>query len=517
MTDVICKLGENINKVMDDLPIDSTIILSAGIWRVNLLITRSITIKGADGATLDGGQLGSVFKIDRPGLKVSLNNLEIFNGMSVSGGGLNLSADSEVTIENCIMMGNHASTTGGAISVTRGNLFIENSTFIKNEAQMGGIFTAGNDARVVIKNCIFKENKSAFSHNCYIDSGSNVEFVQCKFNDANADDLFSTNDGIGQDIYITGTLTRQPVVLIKDCVFENNPLSIDMGEYAGKLNISGTICPETFKYLNGFEDIGKNQFLDLGLLEPISKITLGHHFDLLSLLIGIDKNILADFELTNELKPLARLGIIRSSSNGRFNLMQGVGKLVLGYSQADFTIHLIKSVYNPKNTLPKRQTQILLHHYSHGFVEQDIAENGDHSLRFIDLDLNSDMLSSFFVGKSQIMTPEQDDQFDLPMPVLGEIFQLLPFENKILELLTQSQFAKAKIEKIMALISSLRSLLIIAIQLPGTLPLPSGLILTKDDGVLPMNLSVRQNKGTLKSVSLENFLVRLFKEMHSKG
>jgi Ca2+-binding RTX toxin-like protein len=115
---------------------NSTIELQEGA----LNIRDSVTIRGENNITVDGGDLSGVFNVnngkEEDVINVSLDGLTITGGNSAESGGGIVNAE-RLQISNSSLEDNAAAVDGGAIANT-GILTIINSTLSNNNAQSGG-------------------------------------------------------------------------------------------------------------------------------------------------------------------------------------------------------------------------------------------------------------------------------------------------------------------------------------------------------------------------------------------
>ena len=119
---------------------------SAGVCTINLTaslptITSPVSIvgPGPDKLTVrpvTGGQF-NILAINATGSSVSISGLTISNAISPGGSGGIANGNGTLTVTNCVISGNQATTTGGGIS-NGDTLNIVNSTISNNQAQTGG-------------------------------------------------------------------------------------------------------------------------------------------------------------------------------------------------------------------------------------------------------------------------------------------------------------------------------------------------------------------------------------------
>ena len=99
-------------------------------------ITGNIVING-NGHIINGNGRARLFDISN-GAHVTIENIQLINGIGENGGAILASANTEVIIINASFSQNTASTAGGAI-YSEGVLNVDNSTFKNNTAESGSI------------------------------------------------------------------------------------------------------------------------------------------------------------------------------------------------------------------------------------------------------------------------------------------------------------------------------------------------------------------------------------------
>ena len=111
-------------------PDGAVICLAPGTHRVNLDLTESVTLRGADGAVLDGGGRGPVVRVGAHGTQVRLENLTLRGGAHEFGSGVLVEGYSDVTLVGCTVDGNRRGPGGGAgLGARRGTVRIEGGRF----------------------------------------------------------------------------------------------------------------------------------------------------------------------------------------------------------------------------------------------------------------------------------------------------------------------------------------------------------------------------------------------------
>lgn len=129
------------------VPFDN-INVSAGTYSENVVISKSLTIQGADASStiVDGTDTDSVFTIEGS-VAVTLTNMTITNGNSsntvpiIEGGGIYVERG-DVTLDSVVVSNNFASN-GGGIATSGGKLTILNSRIMNNIAANSTLASGG--------------------------------------------------------------------------------------------------------------------------------------------------------------------------------------------------------------------------------------------------------------------------------------------------------------------------------------------------------------------------------------
>lgn len=109
-------------------------------------ITDTLAIEGpgADLLTISGSGLTRVLSV-APGVSLTLSGVTIAGALAPAGapgGGLQVLAGADVTLQDCVFSGN-AAASGGAVSITQGALRVERCTFVGNDATAGATGAGG--------------------------------------------------------------------------------------------------------------------------------------------------------------------------------------------------------------------------------------------------------------------------------------------------------------------------------------------------------------------------------------
>ena len=166
-----------------------TIAVPAGTYIENVLINRSVTIRGAGPklTQVDGsGEYDSVFLIaSTPPSACATGRFVTLEGMTITGGkgppegqpfrnggGISASPGVDLVVNNCVVTGNSTYGNGGGISVANGRLTVIDSVISHNTAFAispsgeysggGGIRIAGCPSDLTVVNSVIEQNVSDY-------------------------------------------------------------------------------------------------------------------------------------------------------------------------------------------------------------------------------------------------------------------------------------------------------------------------------------------------------------------
>lgn len=108
----------------------------------HLRLTDSTDIQGPGPATLtiSGNNASRIFYVRSAGVNVTISGLTLTQGNNPSGGAIRFEQSGNLTINNCTLTGNTATSKGGAVFArsNTGSISISNSTVSGNTVTMGG-------------------------------------------------------------------------------------------------------------------------------------------------------------------------------------------------------------------------------------------------------------------------------------------------------------------------------------------------------------------------------------------
>lgn len=147
----------HIQQVLDRYADVAAIYVSAGLFRENLVMSRSypsVRIEGAGaGLTIvDGGQAGPCLTLSGTGA-CTVRGIAMRNGRADRGGAI-LSAGYRLTVSRCLLSGNAATASGGGIYAANLNVDVNNSTIAGNAAAVGGAIDVSHATTSIVNSMI---------------------------------------------------------------------------------------------------------------------------------------------------------------------------------------------------------------------------------------------------------------------------------------------------------------------------------------------------------------------------
>ncbi|MEJ2751033.1 MAG: hypothetical protein P8183_24475, partial [Anaerolineae bacterium] len=140
-TDIVtvCASGCDYTTISDAVylaPEGSIVDVQAGTYNENVVITQSLTVQGQGSTTIvDGQENGSVIEIT-PGSAVTIKQMVLQNGLSVSGGG-GVYNDGTLTLTNLLIQNNVADCADGGGVLNLSQLTLQDVIFTNNTAPFG--------------------------------------------------------------------------------------------------------------------------------------------------------------------------------------------------------------------------------------------------------------------------------------------------------------------------------------------------------------------------------------------
>lgn len=203
--------GGDLATALASAPDGAILCLPPGTYGGSHELTRSVTLRGlGDGVVLDADASGFVIGVQTDKITVALEGITLTGGSWEAGGGLTLTGRSEVTITGCTIKGNAAPTYGGGgLYASRGTLRVKDSIIEGNRSGWGGGVLADTVATVALEGTTVRGNTGARGGGIAVRDGALLELTGSTVAGNTA------SDADGAPIYVAGTTTRGPEVVIR--------------------------------------------------------------------------------------------------------------------------------------------------------------------------------------------------------------------------------------------------------------------------------------------------------------
>ena len=203
----------NLKQALDSSKNGDTIIINDGIFsgenNTNLVISKSLTLKAAEGATpiFNGQSKNRIFVIQSP--NVTLDGLTFVNGNVPKFGGALLIENSNTNIRNCTFRNCYANA-GGAVFIypSVSNTVFKDTCIERCQATYGGgvYLYNGTVNNTVFDNTTFRNCYAAIYAAAIYNKGSNTKIINSTFNKSRATDGGSIfNDKKSSNLLINGS------------------------------------------------------------------------------------------------------------------------------------------------------------------------------------------------------------------------------------------------------------------------------------------------------------------------
>lgn len=99
--------------------------LKEGVYRGGLFLEKSVEIRGVPGSVIDADGKGAAVRLGTDDVVAVLSDVEIRGGHGELGAGVRLDGYADLTLRNCVIVGNKATQGGAGLGASRGTLRIE--------------------------------------------------------------------------------------------------------------------------------------------------------------------------------------------------------------------------------------------------------------------------------------------------------------------------------------------------------------------------------------------------------
>jgi hypothetical protein len=211
---------------------------------LSVQVTKDVVLRGA-GATLVAAE-GPVLSIDGAA-QVSLE------GLSFEGRGVDQRTGA-LRVHSCsFSRGAAPRFGGGALCAAGAQLEVRQCRFDENSGRQGGALLLDGEVEAVVYDSLFAHNVAVQGGAVRVREGAQVTFVGCTFVDNRA--VAAPGQlGTGATLYLSGSLTRQPRVLLENClVVPHGGPSTEVvhGEVHGSLSLRHCVVPPSLQALAG--------------------------------------------------------------------------------------------------------------------------------------------------------------------------------------------------------------------------------------------------------------------------
>ncbi|MBN1535821.1 MAG: DUF11 domain-containing protein [Anaerolineales bacterium] len=241
-SDVHCTLRDAIDAA-NEMAAENTILFAVGDNQTITLTSAlpevmdeagALTIDGETHAiTISGNYLHPVFDIGSGGIKLTLQNLTVADGLATSGAGIYLGSSSYLTLTQVTVISNTATTYGAGLFMnSASNVDLTNVTFANNQAADYGGAIYNTSGTLLLNNVTMSANASASTGGGIYQTGGSLD-VQ---------NSILWNNSTGQ-IEVSGASPIQIInnVIQGGCpigggcinIIDTNPLLAPLGDYGG--------------------------------------------------------------------------------------------------------------------------------------------------------------------------------------------------------------------------------------------------------------------------------------------
>ena len=254
----------NLKQALDSSKNGDTIIINDGIFsgenNTNLVISKSLTLKAAEGATpiFNGQSKNRIFVIQSP--NVTLDGLTFVNGNVPNYGGALLIQNSNTNIRNCTFRNCYANA-GGAVFIypSVSNTVFKDTCIERCQAKYygGGVYLYnGTVNNTVFDNTTFRNCYAAIYAAAIYNKGSNTKIINSTFNKSRATDGGSIfNDKESSNLLINGSSFNNNVANDQGGAIyaggSTNPITIVNSNFTNNIAYDNSVMGGGALLLNG--------------------------------------------------------------------------------------------------------------------------------------------------------------------------------------------------------------------------------------------------------------------------
>ena len=240
------ELQRAINEAKDG----ATITVPKGVHTGALIIEKSVTLQGEGPgkSVIDAEGKGACVLVNADGIRVRLQGLTLRKGASPEGGCVAFRAGDLLELDDCVLEDGQAMSYGGGGARLAGRKArLWRTRIHKCQGQQGGGLLADEWCEVELTGCALTQNTATHGGALRIKEGAKVTALHCSF----ADNLAAGQSPVGDEIVITGTLSRTPQLLLRNCLVAPKPPGTPpvatFGKFPGEVTALHCLFPPTAK------------------------------------------------------------------------------------------------------------------------------------------------------------------------------------------------------------------------------------------------------------------------------
>lgn len=235
----------------------TTVALEPGEYIIELsALIGPVTVVGEAGAertVLRAAPDEPLIKVSRAGSDIALRGLTLWGGLSDAGAALEVTGDTQVLMEDCVLRDHRAHDAGGAVAATgRSRLVMRRCLLIGNQSEVGGAVSISGSAVAVIDGCMFARNRAVVGGGLAVGDTAQATVQSCTFVNNAAGHAVG-----GNDVFTTGIRTHGPAVDLVNCVMASPGPLVNNAERPAHLRVSHSVVPP-----GGLDDVRLETNLD---------------------------------------------------------------------------------------------------------------------------------------------------------------------------------------------------------------------------------------------------------------
>ena len=228
--------GDGLRSALRDAAAGVTICVPAGTYRGSFPLRASLTLRGigptpGDVVLVSDGRK-SILTVGEAEIVVNVEHLTLKGGSFQAGGALHMAVRSRVSLRDCVLTENSATSYGGgAIFASRGELLLDRCVIENNGGGTGGALLADGVSDWTIRESRLRGNRGSWGAALTLRDGANVRIEDSSF-DGNVGEQAG-----GAAILLQGTTTRGPTLSLTRCTLDAGPGAVVNEEGRGTVTV----------------------------------------------------------------------------------------------------------------------------------------------------------------------------------------------------------------------------------------------------------------------------------------